>query len=80
MKRYKNFCVLSCFKFQLLSSWEHKSQSPTGDLVFEITELIKDYTYKILDRLELATPFDNARNKWIDKVFCTNELISVKLH
>lgn len=45
--------------------------------MFEITELIKYCTYKILDRLELATPFENVRNELIDKVFCTNELISV---
>lgn len=45
--------------------------------MFEITELIKYCKYKILDRLELATPFENVRNELIDKVFCTNELISV---
>lgn len=65
------------FSFYLLSSQRHKSQSPTGDLRFEITELIKYWKYKILDRLQSATPFEDVRNKLIDKAFCTNELILV---
>lgn len=55
----------------------HKSQPPTGDLGFEITELIKSWKYKILDRLKSATPFEDGRSKLIVRVFCTNELISV---
>lgn len=77
MKQYKNFCVLSCFKFLIAFFTENKSQSPTGDLGCEITELIKCWQYNILGRLKSATPFERVRNKLIDKVFCTCELLSV---
>lgn len=63
--------------FWLLSSQSHKSPSPTGDLGSEITELIKCWKYKILNKLQSVTPFENVRNKLIDKVVYTNELISV---
>ena len=44
----------------------HKSQPPTGDLGSEITELIKSWKYKILDRLKSATPFEDWRSKLIE--------------
>lgn len=76
MKQYKYFCVLA-LSFSWLSSHRHKSPSPAGDLGFEITELIKCCKYKVLNKLESATPFENVRDKLIDKVVCANELISV---